>query len=175
MIFSTGMNRARIAGLDVAVREAGVEDAARLASLLDGGSLTVKEDVTDVAAYCDALSEILSTDGQTVLVAQCGGEVVGMCQLIVFRHIQERGGRCAEVESVHVDRAWRGRGVGSTLMAEAVRRARAVGCYRVQLTSNVARVQTRQWYQRLGFEASHVGFKLYLDGRDGAGVRGPGT
>ncbi len=166
------MNRAHIAGLDVAVREASVEDAARLAALLDGGSLTVKEDVADVAAYREALAEILATDGQTVLVAERGGEVVGMCQLITFRHIQERGGRCAEVESVHVDEAWRGRGIGSTLMGEAVRRARAEGCYRVQLTSNLARVEARQWYELLGFEASHAGFKLYLDGRGGANKQG---
>ncbi len=169
------MNRAHIAGLDVAVREASVEDASRLAVLLDGGSLTAKEDVTDVAAYRDALSEILATDGQTVLVAERAGEVVGLCQLITFRHIQERGGRCAEVESVHVDEACRGQGVGSTLMGEAVRRARAEGCYRVQLTSNVARVEARQWYERLGFEASHVGFKLYLDGRGGATKQGLGS
>ena len=40
--------------------------------------------------------------GGTVLVAELESESVGVCQLIVFRHLQARGGLCAEVESVHV-------------------------------------------------------------------------
>lgn len=150
----------------VIVRDAVLDDARRLAELLAGGALSVKEDVDDVASYREALADIRSTPGQVVLVAECDREVIGMCQLMMFRHIQHRGGRCAEVESVHVDEAWRRRGVGSILMGEAVRRARVAGCYRVQLTSNAARVDAHRWYLRLGFVDSHVGFKLYLDVAD---------
>ena len=38
--------------------------------------------------------------------------MVGVCQLVVFRHLQARGGLCAEVESVHVHPVWRGQGIG---------------------------------------------------------------
>lgn len=174
VIASSGMETTHAGDPEVVVRNAVLEDAGRLAMLLDGGSLTVKEDPGDVASYREALSEILSSSGQEVLVAESGGEVVGMCQLIVFRHVQHRGGRCAEIESVHVDQAWRRRGVGSTLMSEAVRRARDAGCYRVQLTSNAARVDAHRWYLRLGFDASHVGFKLYLDAAGIAPLRPEG-
>jgi GNAT superfamily N-acetyltransferase len=43
-----------------------------------------------------------------------------------------------------------------------VQRARDLGCYRVQLTSNNARPEAHRFYQRLGFEPSHRGFKLNL-------------
>ena len=86
-----------------------------------------------------ALREIDDGDGGAVLVAELGGEVVGVCQLIVFRHLQAHGGLCAEIESVHVHPDHRGTGIGSALVGEAVARARALGCYRVQLTCNVAR------------------------------------
>ena len=85
-----------------------------------------------------------------------------MCQLITFRHLQERGGRCAEIESVHVDESLRSSGIGGALVEAAVERAAAAGCYRVQLTSNKARTAAHRFYVRHGFEASHEGFKRYL-------------
>jgi len=47
-------------------------------------------------------------------------------------------------------------------MRAAVQRARELGCYRVQLTSNMARPAAHRFYERLGFEPSHRGFKLNL-------------
>jgi GNAT superfamily N-acetyltransferase len=90
------------------------------------------------------------------------GEVVGLCQLIVFRHLQSRGGRCAEIESVHVHPDHRGAGIGGALVRRAIERARELGCYRVQLTSNSARTDAHRFYERLGFVPSHVGYKLLL-------------
>ena len=93
----------------------------------------------------------------------CDGAVVGVCQLIVFRHLQAHGGLCAEIESVHVHPDHRGAGVGGALMGDAIARARGLGCYRVQLTSNVARPEAHRFYERLGFVPSHIGFKLSLE------------
>jgi GNAT superfamily N-acetyltransferase len=81
----------------------------------------------------------------------------------VFRHLQARGGLCAEIESVHVHPDWRSRGMGRVLMSAAIARARALGCYCVQLTSNRARPDAHRFYAALGFEDSHRGFKLMLD------------
>lgn len=44
------------------------------------------------------------------------------------------------------------------MMAEA----RKAGCFRLQLTSNKARTRAHAFYARLGFVASHEGFKLFL-------------
>jgi GNAT superfamily N-acetyltransferase len=147
---------------DVRVRSASARDVARLATLLAGGSLRRSEDPADVASYQAALEEIAATPGNEVLVAEVDGEVVGMCQLIIFRHLQERGGRCAEIESVHVDERRRSSGIGGVLLEAAVARARTAGCYRVQLTSNKAREAAHRFYDRHGFVASHEGFKRYL-------------
>jgi GNAT superfamily N-acetyltransferase len=145
------------------IRRARVNDLAQVIELLNHGSLVEgKEDGTDLVPYVAALHEIDGGAGE-VLVADLDGRVVGVCQLIVFRHLQNRGGLCAEIESVHVRPDLRSLGIGGVLMRHAVERARELGCYRVQLTSNNQRPDAHRFYERLGFEASHAGFKLLLD------------
>jgi GNAT superfamily N-acetyltransferase len=129
---------------------------------LAAGSLRDAEDPSDPAPYRAALTEIIATQGNEVLVAEVGGKAVGMCQLLIFRHLQERGGRCAEIESMHVETSHRSSGIGSALLAAAVARAAETGCYRVQLTSNKSRVAAHRFYERHGFVASHEGYKRYL-------------
>jgi GNAT superfamily N-acetyltransferase len=147
------------------IRDATEADLGRLAELMNLGGVAgrvPRETPGDPAPYARALREIHGGDGG-VLVAQLDGEVVGVCQLIVFRHLQARGGRCAEIESVHVHPDRRARGIGTVLMEAAIGRARAAGCYRVQLTSNEVRHDAHRFYERLGFTASHLGFKLSLE------------
>jgi GNAT superfamily N-acetyltransferase len=144
------------------IRPAQPGDVARLVELLAAGTLRGGEDPSDLDSYRRALEEIAAQPGCEILVADDGGTVIGLCQLITFRHLQERGGRCAEIESVHVDELRRGQGIGGTLIDAAVARAEDLGCYRVQLTSNKSRVDAHRFYERHGFVASHEGFKRYL-------------
>ncbi len=148
---------------DVEVRLATPADAAAVAVLLAGGTLFPEhEDATAAADYAAAIAEIVATPGLTLLVAEQDGVIVGMCEVITFRHVQHRGGRCAELESLHVAAPHRSRGIGAELLAAAIRYARERGCYRLQLTTNRQRVDAQRFYVRHGFVASHVGMKLDL-------------
>jgi GNAT superfamily N-acetyltransferase len=150
------------ASAEVLVRDATDADVDRLVELLEHGSLVEgKEDRRDLSPYVSALSEINQRPGG-VLVAEVEEQVVGVCQLIVFRHFQSQGALCAEIESVHVHPDQRGHGIGHILMGAVIDRARALGCYRVQLTSNMARADAHRFYETLGFAPSHQGFKLAL-------------
>jgi GNAT superfamily N-acetyltransferase len=149
------------------IRAAEEADLGRLVQLLVLGAVPggppSTEDPHDLPPYRDAWPHIAEADnGGVVLVAVLAGDVVGLCQLIVFRHLQGHGGLCAELESVHVHPDHRGTGVGGALVREAIARARRLGCYRVQLTSNAARHEAHRFYEGLGFVPSHVGFKLPL-------------
>jgi GNAT superfamily N-acetyltransferase len=155
------MSRTDLSG-EVVIRQARDDDLARIVELFEYGSLVEgKEDPTDLAPYRAALADIAQGAGG-VLVAELGDEVVGVCQLIIFRHLQSKGGLCAEIESVHVHPDRRGGGIGRVLMEAAIARAREHGCYRVQLTSNMARPEAHRFYAALGFDPSHQGFKLML-------------
>ena len=148
----------------VTVRSAATSDVGRLVELLNHGALDDRrEDLADLDAYLAALREIQAAGDGDVLVAELDGQVVGMCQLVVFRHLQRHGGLCAEVESMHVHPDFRSRGIGEQLLAAVVEAARRAGCYRVQLTSNIRRADAHRFYQRHGFEPSHLGFKRSVD------------
>jgi GNAT superfamily N-acetyltransferase len=56
----------------------------------------------------------------------------------------------------------RGQGVGAALLTWAVEEARRRGCGLVQLTTDTRRPEAHHFYERLGFTASHVGFKRQL-------------
>jgi GNAT superfamily N-acetyltransferase len=150
---------------ELVVRPAGMPDLARIVEMMRLGAIPggapSTEDPKDLHPYRSALGEI-DASGGSVLVAELSGEVVAACELIVFRHLQARGGRCAEIESVHVHPDHRSSGVGSELVRHAIERARGLGCYRVQLTSDTARPDAHRFYERLGFSPSHVGFKMFL-------------
>jgi GNAT superfamily N-acetyltransferase len=150
------------AGREVTVRAARLDDLPRMVALLAGGTLRDGENPDDLSGYRAAFDEIAATPGHQLLVAESDGAVVGVCQLIMFRHLQQQGGRCAEIESMHVDEAVRSAGIGGALLEAAVARARAAGCYRVQLTSNKVRLAAHRFYERHRFEASHEGYKRYL-------------
>lgn len=148
---------------DVSIRDAGVADTPRLVALIAAGSLDQQPRDTDLSPYADAVRELADDKHSAILVAEVKAHVVGMCQLIGFRHVQHRGGLCAEVESMHVDPAYRGSGIGGLLLEAAVDRAREWGAYRVQLTSNARREDAHRFYARHGFAPTHVGFKRSLD------------
>jgi GNAT superfamily N-acetyltransferase len=148
----------------VAIRSAVPADVPRLVTLLEYGALEEgNEDPTALGAYVAALAEIQADRAGDVLVAEIDQVAVGMCQLVIFRHFQRRGGLCAELESMHVHPEFRRKGIGGQLLEAAVDVARQAGCSRIQLTSNLQRGDAHRFYERHEFDASHLGFKRLIE------------
>jgi ribosomal protein S18 acetylase RimI-like enzyme len=81
----------------------------------------------------------------------------------VFIPSLSRGGsKRALIEAVRVTSSLRGQNIGTALMRKAIEESRAAGCSVVQLTSDRRRTRAHLFYRRLGFEQSHIGFKLEL-------------
>jgi predicted N-acetyltransferase YhbS len=99
----------------VIVRPANPEDAAALVELQWTGAIgAYDEDPVDLTPYRTALLEIDETPRTEMLVAERDDQVIGTCQLIPVRHLQNRGGRCAEIESMHVAPDLLGTGTGGS-------------------------------------------------------------
>lgn len=116
----------------------------------------------DLEAYREAFRAIEASPDNIVYVARLDGRPVGTFQLTFIPGLSFRGGTRAQIESVRVEAAFRGRGLGEKMIRFGIERARGAGCCLVQLATNKKRTDTQRFYQRLGFEASHEGFKLML-------------
>lgn len=116
----------------------------------------------EIGRYEAAFDDILADQNNGYVVADQGGRVVGCYQLTFIRGLSYTGGIRAQIESVRIASSLRGGGLGSDMMRDAIKRARARGCVLVQLTTDVRREQTKRFYERLGFAASHHGMKLWL-------------
>lgn len=64
------------------------------------------------------------------------------------------------VEGLRVHSAARGSGLGAALMEWAHEQARARGAALFQLRSDKRRPEAHRFYERLGYVATHEGFKL---------------
>ena len=96
------------------------------------------------------LQQLLESDANQVLVADNGGEVVGM--LSVQRLISTAEGTAVGlVEDVVVDAKWRGQGVGRLLMDALDDWARGEGLARLQLLADQHNHHALAFYQRLGW------------------------
>jgi GNAT superfamily N-acetyltransferase len=145
------------------VRPLAPDDVAAAIDLLRGGSLMPEfEDRSRVDDYWSAVEETRRQRGD-VLVADIDGDVVGVCQVIIFQHFQHAGGWCCEIESVHVRSDLRSRGIGAQLLAAAEELARERGCYRVQLTSRNVRDDAHRFYRANGYGQTSQGFKKFFD------------
>jgi ribosomal protein S18 acetylase RimI-like enzyme len=112
--------------------------------------------------YSIAFDEIMAQHGNAVIVATLGEEVVGCLQLTIVPGLSRLGAKRAFIEGVRVASHQRGHGIGNMLVLDAIERARAAGCALVQLTTDASRKDAHRFYERLGFEATHVGYKMIL-------------
>jgi len=149
----------------VTVRRASEEDLPRIVELLSQLSL---DDDRDAPAkplpqsYRAAFRQIRADPRQQLLVAEAEGRIVATLVLITVPNLSYRGRPWACVESVVVDDSARGKGYGEALMRYAIEEARRAGCYKLSLTSNKRRSEAHRFYEKLGFSASHKGFRLSL-------------
>lgn len=151
---------------DVRFRRARREDLGAIVAMLADDALgAVRESATDPLPdeYARAFDRIAEDPAQELLVAERGGEVVGVLQLTEIASLTWRGTTRALIEGVRVRSDARGSGVGEKLVREAIDRARARGCGIVQLTTDRSRADAHRFYERLGFHATHVGMKLHLN------------
>ena len=146
------------------IRDACPDDLADVLRLLQEDTIReVSEDLSDLGPYAAALGEIIKGPHSTVLVGEVDGEVVATAQVTWLRRLMYAGGLVCQVESLRVASCHRNKGLGAELMRWIIADARRRGCARMELTSNAQRVEARHFYERMGFRASHVGLKLYLE------------
>lgn len=148
---------------DLEIRAADSDDVAPIVAMLADDPLGAqRESPDDLAPYLTALERLSADPNQHLVVAVREGRVVGTLQLTVIPGLSRRGSTRSIIEGVRVHADERGSGLGTQLIEWAIEESRRRNCQLVQLTSDATRTDAHRFYERLGFEASHVGFKLPL-------------
>ncbi|RPK76526.1 aminoalkylphosphonic acid N-acetyltransferase [Streptomyces sp. ADI96-15] len=145
------------------IRRAEASDVAAIVAMLADDPLgATRESLDDLTPYLTAHARLAADPNQRLVVAERAGKVVGTLQLTLIPGLSRRAATRSLIEGVRVHADERGTGLGTLLIEWAVETSRTEGCQLVQLTSDVTREDAHRFYQRLGFVASHVGFKLQL-------------
>ncbi|WP_277308989.1 GNAT family N-acetyltransferase [Spongiactinospora sp. TRM90649] len=145
------------------LRRAVPGDVEPIVALLAADQLGATRDGGDLAPYERAFQAIDADPAHLLAVVEGpGGQVAGTMQLTFLPGLARRGALRAQIEAVRVHEDHRGGGHGGAMISWAIDEARRRGCALVQLTSDRQRDDAHRFYTRMGFAATHEGFKLAL-------------
>lgn len=114
-------------------------------------------------SYYQAFAQIDADQNQElIVVVNTADEVIGTFQLSFIPYMTYKGGTRAQIEAVRIREDMRSQGIGQELFEWAIERAKERKAHVVQLTTDKKRPEALQFYERLGFVASHEGMKLHL-------------
>ncbi|MGW6543032.1 N-acetyltransferase family protein [Streptomyces massasporeus] len=148
---------------DLEIRAAAADDVPAIVGMLADDPLGAqRESPDDLAPYLSALERLSADPNQRLVVAVRESRVVGTLQLTIIPGLSRRGATRSIIEGVRIHADERGSGLGTELIEWAIEESRGQGCQLVQLTSDKTRSDAHRFYERLGFTASHTGFKLSL-------------
>lgn len=148
----------------VTFRIAARDDLPAIVSMLADDVLGQRRETGQVDdVYIRAFDAITAQPGNDVYVGEADGDVVATAQLTLIPNLSINGTLRAQIEGVRVASSQRGQGTGEALIRFLIARAREADAGMVQLTTNKSRADALRFYERLGFEASHEGMKLYLE------------
>ncbi|MFX4271668.1 N-acetyltransferase family protein [Propionibacteriaceae bacterium Y1685] len=117
----------------------------------------------DAAAYQRAFALIDADPAQLLVIGRTADDQpAATCQLTLIPGLSRVGSTRLQIEAVRVAESQRGSGLGTALINWALDEGRRRGATLAQLTSDGERTDARRFYERLGFVASHVGFKYAL-------------
>ncbi|MCZ4430567.1 GNAT family N-acetyltransferase [Agrobacterium sp. SOY23] len=147
------------------IRRAREDDLPALAAIFAADEIGGHGDTADDSAqpdYLAAFRAIEASPSETLYVAELDGEVVGTFQTAILTKLVGRGAKSMVIEAVQTRADMRGRGIGAVMINHCLEEARRRGLNAAQLTSNMARLDAHRFYERLGFEKRHLGFRMKL-------------
>lgn len=138
-------------------------DVPALVALLADDVLGAHRESSELKPYLAAFREIDRDPNHLLLTVRDGEDnVVGTMQLTLIPGLSRGGAKRLQIEGVRLASTVRGTGLGTALFEWAHEHGRQQGAVLAQLTSDKTRTDAQRFYSRLGYQASHEGFKRSL-------------
>ena len=151
--------------MNLKFRDAIESDVPALVQLLADDALgAMREDISTPLNndYLKAFHSIQSDPNNELTVVESNNEFAGMLQLTFIPYLTHTGSWRCLIEGVRIADTHRGKGLGTEFINWAIEGAKKRKCSLVQLTSDKKRPDAIRFYEALGFEATHEGFKLKI-------------
>lgn len=151
--------------LNINIKEAEYSDLPSIVELLANDPLGQKREDYQYPLprkYYSAFSDIDNDKNNYLIVVKDDNKIIGTSQLTIITYLTYQGGKRGQIEGVRIDSSYRGHGIGKLMIEWLINKASEKGCHLVQLTMDKKRLETIEFYQKLGFIASHEGMKLHL-------------
>jgi GNAT superfamily N-acetyltransferase len=151
---------------DLIFRRATEADVPTIVALLADDILGSSRETTGPESYPQYLNAFRAIDAdvnQFLLVVEDGTNIVGTLQLTFIAGLSHAGRKRGLIEAVRVAKDRRSERIGEAMIAWALEKCRGERCGIVQLTTDKARTEAHRFYDRLGFEPSHIGYKMKLN------------
>jgi len=114
--------------------------------------------------YLVAFENIDADPNQELIVVENQeAEIIGTLQMSFIQYLTYKGGIRAQIEAVRIRKDKRGLGIGKTMFEWAIQRAKERNAHLLQLTTDKKRPKAIQFYEDLGFSASHEGMKMHFN------------
>lgn len=146
-------------------RQASQKDLSELIKLLADDELGKSREDISVPInkdYLLAFEKINKDPNNELIIVEENQEIIGMLQLTFIPYLTHIGSIRCLIEGVRIDKEYRGKGLGTKTFEWAIQYAKKKDCNIIQLTSNKQRKNAIKFYENLGFEATHEGFKLNI-------------
>lgn len=147
-------------------RKARLNDLPRLIELLLEDELGQTRESKSSAVhenYIKVFHKIDSDPNQYLMVVENGDEIIGTFHLTIMPSLTFIGSIRMQIEAVRVTGKYRVQKIGSWMFDQAISYAKEHDVSIIQLTKNKKRPKAKRFYEKLGFEASHEGMKIYLE------------
>jgi GNAT superfamily N-acetyltransferase len=151
---------------DLIFRRAIESDVAMIIALLADDVLGASREATGAEGYPHYLNAFRAIDADPnqflLVVVDDATKIVGTLQLTFIPGLASTGLKRGQIEAVRVASDRRGEKIGEAMFDWAVEKCRAEQCGIVQLTTDKTRTEAHRFYDRLGFQPTHVGYKMKL-------------
>lgn len=143
--------------LSITIRRASPADRETIYAMI----CDLENTILDRKGFDHAFELNIASTHISYFLAEWDGQPVGLmsCHIQPLLH---HAGLVSEIQEMYVKPEFRSRHIGKVLMAHVAGYAKGEGAIQIEVTSRATREQAHRFYQREGFEKSHVKLVRYF-------------
>jgi ribosomal protein S18 acetylase RimI-like enzyme len=139
------------------IRTGNEDDLAALAAL----AVELLPGEAEAETRLSVLGQSLMDPNYVLLVADADGKIIGFIDHWVINDFVH-GGKLGCIQNLYVSPEYRRKGVGSTLLKEMIKRAKANGVLEIHVSTEFDNKDAIEFYRKQGFPEEHLQLEMEL-------------